>query len=67
MEQKVQELPYIYKWRIKNKDRYLEISRAGNKKYYAKNVDKRKAYYREYYQRKKAALTEQSPQIKTKQ
>ena len=39
-----EEPPYIYKWRNKNKERYLEISRAGSAKYYETNKEKKKAY-----------------------
>jgi hypothetical protein len=46
--------PYIYRWREANKERYLEISRKGSSKYYEKNKEKKKAYAREYYQRKRS-------------
>lgn len=53
MEQENKEIPYIYKWRSKNKKRYLEISRAGSAKYYEKNKESKKAYARAYYHQKK--------------
>lgn len=50
----IEDTPYIYRWRIKNKQRYLEISRAGSAKYYESNKEKKKAYALAYYYRKKA-------------
>ena len=49
----IDEIPYIYRWRNKNKQRYLEISRTGSAKYYEANKEKKKAYALEYYYRKK--------------
>jgi len=54
MENKnAEEVPYIYRWRSQNIDRYRAISREGSAKYYEKNKEKKKAYAIAYYHRKK--------------